>query len=212
MTPQHPASPRARVGLIWAQTTSGVIGADGGMPWHLPEDLRHFARTTAGSPVVMGRRTWDSLPEAFRPLPGRRNVVITGTPHAAEGARQAGAEVASSLPHALAIAETHLTAPPSELTAEHQPGSAQDQRPDSAGTIWIMGGGAIYAEAVSSGAADFACVTTIDSPAQGDTYAPSLPAPEWTCDTPDAEWKRSSTGLRYRIDTYTRHRSRKEQR
>ena len=65
------------VGLIWAQSTSGVIGRDGTIPWHLPEDLARFKTLTMGHTVVMGRRTWDSLPERFRPLPGRRNVVLT---------------------------------------------------------------------------------------------------------------------------------------
>lgn len=66
-----------KLGLIWAQARNGVIGKDGILPWHLPEDLAHFKRTTLGAPVVMGRKTWDSLPPRFRPLPGRRNVVVT---------------------------------------------------------------------------------------------------------------------------------------
>jgi len=65
------------VGLVWAQAEGGVIGAGGGLPWHLPEDLRRFRDLTTGSTVVMGRRTWESLPERFRPLPDRRNVVLT---------------------------------------------------------------------------------------------------------------------------------------
>ncbi|KDA05808.1 dihydrofolate reductase [Microbacterium sp. CH12i] len=65
------------VGLIWAEAAGGVIGAEGGMPWHVPEDLAHFKEITLTAPVVMGRKTWDSLPERFRPLPGRENIVIT---------------------------------------------------------------------------------------------------------------------------------------
>ena len=73
--------------LIWAQSSSGVIGRDGGIPWHVPEDLAHFKDLTMGHTVVMGRRTWESLPAKFRPLPGRRNVVLTRNPHyRAEGA------------------------------------------------------------------------------------------------------------------------------
>ncbi|WP_104526340.1 dihydrofolate reductase [Blastococcus atacamensis] len=73
--------------MIWAQGRGGVIGAGGGLPWHLPEDLRLFRTTTTGSTVVMGRRTWESLPERFRPLPGRINVVLTSDPDwSAEGA------------------------------------------------------------------------------------------------------------------------------
>ncbi|WP_308195281.1 dihydrofolate reductase [Blastococcus sp. KM273128] len=73
--------------MIWAQARGGVIGADGGLPWHLPEDLALFRRLTTGSTVVMGRRTWESLPARFRPLPHRVNVVLTSDPGwAAEGA------------------------------------------------------------------------------------------------------------------------------
>ncbi|WP_307364658.1 dihydrofolate reductase [Microbacterium murale] len=78
------------VGLIWAEAAGGVIGASGGMPWHVPEDLAHFKETTLTAPVVMGRKTWDSLPERFRPLPDRENIVITRQQDwAADGARRA---------------------------------------------------------------------------------------------------------------------------
>ncbi|MDJ0339452.1 dihydrofolate reductase [Cryobacterium sp. PH31-O1] len=90
-----------KLGLIWAQTVNGVIGSDGVMPWHLPEDLAHFRSVTRGGAVIMGRRTWDSLPERFRPLPGRQNIVITRQRDwAAEGA-----SVAHSLDDALALAQ-----------------------------------------------------------------------------------------------------------
>ena len=88
-----------KLGLIWAQARGGVIGQGGRLPWHLPEDLAHFKRTTLGAPVVMGRRTWDSLPPRFRPLPGRRNIVITRDAHW----QAAGADRAASLQEALAL-------------------------------------------------------------------------------------------------------------
>jgi dihydrofolate reductase len=86
------------VGLIWAQSASGVIGRAGDIPWRLPEDMSRFKDLTMGHTVVMGRRTWESLPARVRPLPGRRNVVLT---------RQAdymaeGAVVVTSLDDALA--------------------------------------------------------------------------------------------------------------
>ena len=85
------------VGLIWAEARGGVIGAEGGMPWHVPEDMAHFKEITLGAPVIMGRRTWDSLPERFRPLPGRGNIVITRQQDwAAEGARRAGSVQAAA--------------------------------------------------------------------------------------------------------------------
>jgi dihydrofolate reductase len=105
-----------RVGAIWAQAANGVIGRDGRLPWSLPEDLRLFKATTLGTTVVMGRRTWESLPPANRPLPGRRNVVLTTRP----GWTVPGAAVAGSLADALAGAE----------------GDA---------AVWAIGGAAVYA-------------------------------------------------------------------
>lgn len=68
------------IGLIWAQAADRVIGAGGGMPWHVPEDLAHFRAVTSGSTVVMGRATWESIEPRYRPLSGRRNVVLTRDP------------------------------------------------------------------------------------------------------------------------------------
>jgi len=77
--------------LIAAVARNGVIGQGNRLLWHLPEDLQHFRALTRGHPVIMGRRTWDSLPERFRPLPGRRNIVVTRDPdwHAAGAERAA---------------------------------------------------------------------------------------------------------------------------
>ena len=83
------------IGLVWAQSANGVIGRDGTLPWHLPEDLKHFRALTAGATVLMGRRTWESLPPRFRPLPGRRNLVLSRTP-------QEGVETFPDLAQALA--------------------------------------------------------------------------------------------------------------
>ncbi|MFT4306124.1 MAG: dihydrofolate reductase [Microbacterium sp.] len=88
------------LGLVWAQAHGGVIGAGGRMGWYVPEDLVHFRAVTGTAAVVMGRRTWDSLPERFRPLPGRRNIVVTRR----DDWRAEGAERAGSLQAALALA------------------------------------------------------------------------------------------------------------
>lgn len=109
----------ARLGLVWAEAAGGVIGADGGMPWHVPEDLAHFKEVTLGAPVIMGRRTWESFPERFRPLPGRRNIVITRS----GGWDADGAERAGSLDDALALA-------------------------GDADVVWVIGGGGIFREAI----------------------------------------------------------------
>jgi dihydrofolate reductase len=85
-----------RIYLVAAVASNRVIGVDGKLPWHLPEDLKHFKALTLGHPVIMGRRTWESL---GKPLPGRENIVVTRTP----GYEAPGAGVASSLEHALAL-------------------------------------------------------------------------------------------------------------
>ena len=108
-----------RLVLIAGVARNGVIGKDGGLPWRLPEDLRHFKRHTLGWPVVMGRRTWDSLPPALQPLPGRRNVVVTRQP----GWRAEGAEAVASLAAAL-------------------------ERLRDSERVFVIGGAQLYAEAL----------------------------------------------------------------
>lgn len=73
-----------QLGAIWAQTVDGIIGRNGTMPWYAPEDLNHFKEITAGKPVIMGRRTWESLPDVYKPLPGRVNIIVSGTVSASE--------------------------------------------------------------------------------------------------------------------------------
>ena len=106
--------------MIYARARNGVIGKQGQLPWHLPEDLAHFKRTTLGQPVVMGRVTWESLPEKFRPLPGRSNVVVSRQ----TSFSAAGAQLASSLEAAMALF------PPAEI-------------------IWLIGGAQLYAKGLS---------------------------------------------------------------
>jgi dihydrofolate reductase len=109
--------------LIFARSRNGVIGREGGLPWHLPEDLAHFKKHTLGCPVIMGRKTWDSLPPKFRPLPGRANVVVTRQADwQAEGALRA-----DSLEAAMA-----------------QCGNAAD--------VWVIGGAQLYALALDKAA------------------------------------------------------------
>jgi dihydrofolate reductase len=85
-----------RIYLVAAVAANGIIGANGKLPWHLPEDLQHFKRVTLGHPVIMGRKTWESLKG---PLPGRENIVITRR----AGYEAPGAAVASSLDAALVL-------------------------------------------------------------------------------------------------------------
>lgn len=104
------------IALIWAQAHDRVIGANGVMPWHLTEDLRHFRALTGTDPVVMGRRTWESLPERYRPLPGRTNVVVTRQ----EGWEAPGADVVHAIDDALSAAAD--------------------------GSVWVIGGAELYAQ------------------------------------------------------------------
>ncbi|GAA2373732.1 dihydrofolate reductase [Gordonia cholesterolivorans] len=83
--------------LVWAQDRAGAIGRAGAIPWRVPEDMRRFKEITGGSTVIMGRKTWESLPTAVRPLPGRRNIVITR----ARDYRADGAEIVAGLEAAL---------------------------------------------------------------------------------------------------------------
>jgi dihydrofolate reductase len=88
--------PGPRIYLLAAVAANGIIGVKGELPWRLPEDLKHFKRLTMGHPIIMGRRTWESLKG---PLPGRDNIVVTRT----AGYDAPGAAVASSLEAALAL-------------------------------------------------------------------------------------------------------------
>jgi dihydrofolate reductase len=90
---------RERLGIIVAVAANGVIGAQGDLPWRLPEDLRHFKQITLGHAIIMGRATWDSI---GRPLPRRRNIVVTRN----RSFRADGVEVAHSLDEALTLART----------------------------------------------------------------------------------------------------------
>lgn len=105
--------------MIFARAANGVIGRDNTIPWRLPEDMARLKRLTNGWPVIMGRKTWDSLPVKFRPLPGRTNIVITRQPDW----KDTGATTAASLADALALCAT----------------SAE---------VWILGGAQIYAQAM----------------------------------------------------------------
>jgi dihydrofolate reductase len=158
--------------LIYARAANGVIGLNNQMPWHLPEDLAHFKRTTLGCPVLMGRKTWESIPDKFRPLPGRANLVITRQPNwQAEGA------------HVVHSLEEGLT-----LALAHSP-EGKD--------LWVMGGAEIYAQAASI--AEEAVVTEIDADYEGDAFAPQLGA-GWQEILRESHV--SSTGLKFSFVTY----------
>nr|WP_139122882.1 dihydrofolate reductase [Cellulosimicrobium cellulans] len=176
------------IGLVWAQARDAagrpVIGAGGTMPWHLPEDLAHFRRLTSGHPVVMGRRTWDSLPPRFRPLPGRTNVVVT---------RQAGWVPDDGRAPEDGRAQVHVAGSVDDALDLARAAAGPDDE------VWVIGGAQLYAAAIAR--ADRCVVTEIDAEVEGDTFAPAVPA-GWRADA--GEWATSSTGLRFRMVTHHR--------
>jgi dihydrofolate reductase len=210
-----------RIGLIWAEAADGVIGNDGVMPWHLPEDLAHFKQLTLGSPVVMGRKTWDSLNPRFKPLPGRRNIVVTRQ----NGWHVDGADAAHSVAEALdrAAAETRTATSPgaadpavasasapaasapvaSAPVASAASASAASAPAASAAamSVWVIGGAEIFAAVIDR--ADALEVTEIRTVVTGDTRAPAIDDRwEQTQVDPLEGWHTSRTGLDYRFLTY----------
>jgi len=171
------------VAMVWAQDTAGAIGVKGGIPWYVPEDFARFKELTLGAAVIMGRATWDSLPERSRPLPGRHNIVISRNTLASAP----GADVVGSVEQAL----------------EH---ASSFQPEDGAPTIWIIGGGQIYRQALAF--ADRLEVTVMDTRIAGagaDAFAPVL-GDDWAGTQPSVEqdWHTSRTGMRFTFLTYRR--------
>jgi dihydrofolate reductase len=143
-----------RIALIVAVSRNGVIGRNGAMPWHLPADLRRFKRTTLGKPVVMGRRTHESI---GRPLSGRTNIVVThDSTYLAEGCT-----VVHSVDAALVAARA---------AAENSAGTGPAE-------VMIIGGGAMYAAFLPR--ADRIYLTRVDADVAGDTRFPVLDPAEW---------------------------------
>lgn len=145
------------VNLIWAQARDmtgreGAIGYEGTMPWHLSEDLRHFKELTISHPVIMGRRTWESLEERYRPLTNRDNIVVSRQPHY----QAPGATVVNDFEAALDIARQ-----------ESIPDDGMDRS-----EIWVIGGARLFEAILSQ--ADKAFVTFIDAKVDADTFAPDL--------------------------------------
>ena len=145
------------VNLIWAEARdkegrAGAIGLNGGMPWHCAEDMKHFKELTVSHPVIMGRKTWESLGGKYRPLPNRDNIVVSHDPMY----RAPGATVVTSLDDALDMARQ-----------EAIPDDGLDRS-----EIWIIGGAQLFAEALPF--ADKAYVTDLAATVDADSYAPDM--------------------------------------
>ena len=157
------------LGLVWAQARGGVIGRDGALPWHLPEDLARFRRLTTGSPVLMGRATWDSLPEQFRPLPGRENLVLTRTP----GWSAPGATVVTGL--------------------------ADADRALAGRDAWVIGGAQVYAAFIGRADRLEVTEVDLDVAGDVYAPDVDAAVWEPVATDPADGWHTSSTGLRYRF-------------
>ena len=140
------------ISLIAALTQNRVIGKNNDLPWHLPDDMKHFMNTTKGHAVIMGRKNYDSLPAKFKPLKERHNIVISGNTHYSV----AGVTVVTSWDAAL-----------------------KEARKKSAGEeeIFVIGGAQVYALALPF--ADRLYLTEINANLEGDTFFPALNMGDW---------------------------------
>jgi len=145
-----------KIALVVAIAANGAIGVAGGLPWRLPGDLAFFKRITMGKPLVMGRRTWQSLPR--RPLPGRPNLVVTRDPAAATAAGEEGGEVFGELTEAMARARS--------LAAE-----------TGAEEISVIGGAEIYRQTLPM--ADRLYITDVKAAPAADTFFPAFDRSAW---------------------------------
>ena len=167
----------ADVALIWAMSRNRVIGRDNALPWHLPNDLTFFKRSTLGHPTIMGRKTFDSV--GRRPLPGRRNLIVTrDTEFEADGV-----DICHSLAEALEL-------------AQHQAAV------DSVDTVFVAGGSAIYAEALPL--ADRLYLTLIDATIEGDAFFPDYDESQFQCDQEHAYPADERHSHPYRITLWSR--------
>ena len=138
------------ISLIAALSRNRVIGKNNDLPWHLPDDMKYFMQTTKGHHIIMGRKNYDSIPEKFRPLPNRKNIVVTRQ----KDLKLDGCTVVNSLQAGVDIARN---------TGEPE--------------LFIIGGSAIYQLGLPL--ANRLYLTEIDADLQGDTYFPAINRSDW---------------------------------
>lgn len=173
------------VRAVWAQardaTGEPVLGKDGGMPWHVPEDLAHFVRVTTPHPIIIGRATWDSIPPKFRPFANRFTIVLTRNetwePEPASTPERPVVR-ASTPEEALAIAREHATE-----------------------GIIIVGGGEQIFTLLEPHTTEYV-VTELDIEVDGDRRPPEITS-DWQ-QADESDWHTSKNGIRYRFTTYRR--------
>lgn len=139
------------ISMIAAMSTNRVIGKDNALPWHLPNDLRFFKESTLGKPIIMGRKTFESI---GRPLPGRPNLVVTTNPDF----KAEGVIIVNDLDSALEVAEGLVPM-------------------DAPNEIMVIGGGQIYAQALAKASRLY--ITQVDAEIEGDAFFPEFDRNEW---------------------------------
>lgn len=159
------------ISMIAAMAHDRVIGLDNQMPWHLPADLAHFKRVTLGKPVLMGRKTFESI---GRPLPGRRNLVISRNPDY----RADGVEVIDSVDAALALLGNDVA------------------------ELMVIGGGHLYGQLLPR--ADRLYLTRIDLAVEGDTRFPAFDEGDWSCIERESHQPDEKNPHSYRFETWRR--------
>ena len=161
-----------KISMIAAMAHDRVIGKDNQMPWHMPADLAHFKRVTLGKPVLMGRKTFESI---GRPLPGRRNLVISRNPDY----QADGIEVVGSVEAALALLADNEVA-----------------------EVMVIGGGHLYAELLPK--ADCLYLTRIELEVEGDTRFPAFADEQWQCVEREVHQADEKNPHPYRFETWRR--------
>ena len=156
-----------QLNLIVACAQNRVIGMNGAMPWHIPAELQHFKRLTTGCPVIMGRKTWDSILHSLgKPLPGRRSIVVTRNP----AWQASGATVAHDLPQAIAAC-------------------------GAAPIAWVIGGAQLYAQALPF--VTECHVTDIQASFEGDAWFAKLDAQHWVETSRQSHAAQAPSGLAF---------------
>jgi dihydrofolate reductase len=150
------------VTIIVAYDEARVIGNKGSIPWRISEDFKHFKKTTIGCPVIMGRKTWDSLPENFKPLPDRPNIIVTRNAILMENEWYGRSESSRN------IQQTFF-----EDTIESAILFAKDACPNK--EIFVIGGSQIYQYALENELVDRVLASEIKGVHEGDTFFPALP-------------------------------------
>lgn len=159
--------------LIAALAQNRVIGIDNSMPWHLPGDFKYFKATTLGKPIIMGRKTWDSL---GRPLPGRLNIVVSRQP----GLQLDGAEVFASLEQALVRAE-------------------QWARAQGVAELMLIGGAQLYAQALEKGLVSRMYLTRVELEPEGDAWFPAFDEAQWQLASSEAQAEEGKPGYHFEV-------------